>query len=500
MAVLKGFVGGSYLVRSIQIEGQRTVNFYPEVDESRDGPNMKVASLMPTPGTRLLLPAGDGPARGLYYATNNVVYYCRGDKVYTLQAVYTAGLLSGFTSTLIATIGTTIGPVYMVDNGFTLCLVDGSPTGGWISTLGSITMTQITDLDFYGSTSISFLNGYFIFNKPNTGVVYISSLYGTDFDALDFISAEASPDNLMGCIVTNNYLWAFGTRTIQAFYPNSSVAVDAFPFVADPGSVIQTGTIAPASLAYQDNKLFWLGANEKGAGIVYTNQGFAPLRISTHAIEYAIQSYPNIQDATGYAYQQEGHLFYVLNFTEANTTWVYDATSELWHQRAYLDQNSGDIDRQLPQVYTYGFNEHLVGDYRNGAIYKYELDLYYDEFDTDTETGSYIYRERTSPHTQTDNLFGIVFTRFVLDLEVGIGTDGINQGNNPQVALQWSDDGGYSWSNESWQPAGVIGQTRTRVQWFNLGYTNNRVWRIKMSDPVKWVILGAYYDAKSTGG
>jgi hypothetical protein len=51
-------------------------------------------------------------------------------------------------------------------------------------------------------------------------------------------------------------------------------------------------------------------------------------------LEYAIQSYGNITDAIGYTYQQDGHPFYVLIFPSAEATWVYDVSTQLWHERA----------------------------------------------------------------------------------------------------------------------------------------------------------------------
>ena len=78
-------------------------------------------------------------------------------------------------------------------------------------------------------------------------------------------------------------------------------------------------------------------------------------------------------------------------------------------------------------------------------------------------------------------LFNVLYSRFVLDIEVGVGTDG-----------------GQTWSDEAWMDIGALGQYQTRVQWFQLGMGNYRVWRVKMSDPVKSILLGAYYDARST--
>jgi hypothetical protein len=82
-----------------------------------------------------------------------------------------------------------------------------------------------------------------------------------------------------------------------------------------------------------------------------------------------------------------------------------------------------------------------------------------------------------------------------LDVESGVGLDGTQQGTNPQAMLQFSDDGGHTWSNEKWTSMGLIGQTKLRAIWRRLGSSRDRVYRIKISDPVKVVLIGAELDA-----
>jgi hypothetical protein len=85
---------------------------------------------------------------------------------------------------------------------------------------------------------------------------------------------------------------------------------------------------------------------------------------------------------------------------------------------------------------------------------------------------------------------------FQLDMEVGVGLDGTTQGTDPQVMLQWSDDGGHTWSNERWADIGKIGKRRTRVIWRRLGSSRDRVYRVMVSDPIKVVLIGAELDVE----
>ncbi len=76
-----------------------------------------------------------------------------------------------------------------------------------------------------------------------------------------------------------------------------------------------------------------------------------------------------------------------------------------------------------------------------------------------------------------------------LDMQTGIGLDGTGQGTNPLVSLQWSDDGGHTWTSEHLKSAGKIGEYLWRVIWRRLGWTRGRVYRMRMTDPCKRVFL-----------
>jgi hypothetical protein len=42
----------------------------------------------------------------------------------------------------------------------------------------------------------------------------------------------------------------------------------------------------------------------------------------------------------------------------------------------------------------------------------------------------------------------MVFNRLFIDMQAGVGLDGTGTGTDPQVMLQYSDDGGRSYNNE----------------------------------------------------
>jgi hypothetical protein len=177
---------------------------------------------------------------------------------------------------------------------------------------------------------------------PNSGQFQITGLNDVTVDALDVATAEGSPDNLVGLISDHRDLWLFGTDSTEVFFNSGNAD---FPFERIQGAFIEHGCAAKFSIAKMANTVFWLGQDDKGNGIVLMAKGYQPQRISTHAVEQAIQSYGDISDAKAYTYQQNGHNFYVLNFSAAQTTWVYDLTTNLWHERVYMNQGSYERHR-----------------------------------------------------------------------------------------------------------------------------------------------------------
>lgn len=81
-------------------------------------------------------------------------------------------------------------------------------------------------------------------------------------------------------------------------------------------------------------------------------------------------------------------------------------------------------------------------------------------------------------------------------METGIGLDGGVFGFNPQIMMSFSDDGGHSWSNELQAAIGKLGNFKTRVLWRRLGRSRDRVFKLKITDPISVTILSAEIDVE----
>jgi len=466
-------LGASYVARSINAADNRMVNLFPEMTPDN---GQTAAFLNRAPGLEYLQSVGEGPIRALWaHQTNGSDFYVvSGNEVYKMSTLTGDPVLLGTVS------GT--GPVSIADNGtqlFFACNPDS-----YIYNEVTNVFQQITDPDFPGAVTVGYLDGYFVFNEPDSQRVWVTSLLdGLSVDPLDFASAEGSPDGLVGLIVDHREAWLFGTDSVEVWY---DAGLADFPLTRIQGAFNEIGCVAAFSIAKLDNGLFWLGTDARGQGIVYRANGYTGQRVSTHAIEYAIAQYSDISDAVAYTYQQEGHAFYVLTFPTGNATWVYDVATQAWHERAgWLN---GAFTRHRSNCQCNFLGNTVVGDFENGNIYKMSLDVYSDNGDTQKWLRSW----RALP-TGTNNLKRTAHHSLQLNCESGVGLiDG--QGSDPQAMLRWSDDGGHTWSNEHWSPMGKIGAYYQRVFWRRLGMTTklrDRVYEVSGTDPVKVAIMGA---------
>lgn len=462
------FIGGAYTARSSNLNAQTCINFFPVVDQQ----DAKAAvALFGTPGLLLFATVveGDGnPVRALY-TVGNYLYAVVKDKVYSISLL---GVV-----TLLGTISTETGRVVMADNSIEIIIVDGT-TSGFLITLSDNSFAAIADEDFPASSSVTFQDGFFIVTETGTRKFFISGLYdGTAWDATEFATVEGRPSNVLTVMSNVQDLWFFSGAAVEVYY-NSG---EAFPFTRIAGALIDVGCGAAASPCKINGRMYWL----TNTGKVCRNTGYSSVEyVSTQDIEYIFSTYAPINDAIGYTVTVDGHDWYVLTFPTLGKTWVYDTSTTFWFEwQSYLTDVVPWGRHRSNCAVQFGRNV-VVGDYTNGLLYTLSMSTYTDNQRT-------IRRQRA---TQTINKerFNVAHNSIELEFEAGVGLTGVGQGINPQVILDWSNDGGHTWSNQHWVTIGAIGEYKWRAVWRRLGISRNRVYRITVSDPVKTVIIGAY--------
>jgi hypothetical protein len=458
--------GGAYQARSLIASAQRCVNLYPEAMPPGQGEPAPM-TYYPTPGLRIVKQAAAGSWRCLYQSSLGAVYGVLGGTVYAIA--------QNWTLTELGTIPDLTTPVRMQDNGLVLVIVDGGGSG-WYVTLADNTFAQITDSVFTGSINIAVLDTFLLFNQPRTGLFYLSpSEYAGNSTAFDgnYIAAKATyPDLLVGAANVGQQVWLIGKQTTEIWV--DSGAAD-FPFQRYAGPLIPHGCGAPYSIVTIDGAVFWLSSGLDGNCIVLRGSGVEADRVSTHAIETIWQRYPTTADAIGLTYQEGGHSFYVLIFPSADATWVYDEATQLWHERAWMDDN-GVLHRHRMFSCCNAYGTILAGDWQNGALYALDPDVFDD-------AGQPIQRIRSFPHIMNDGK-RVMHRQFVADMAVGAG--------DLDVSLRMSDTRGATFGSPLVCPTIPTGAYDAMPQWWRLGMARDRVFELSWSSPVSTALNGAF--------
>lgn len=430
-------IGPGYVGRSANVNTSRCINFYPELKspDSKD-----VAALIGTPGLSLFSNTNLNPIRGLH-VFNGLLYLIAADKLYSIDG---SGILS---AQLGNSLVTNKGRVQMADNGLAptggnqLVIVDGSNIYVWDVSTSTFTTVGIT------ANTICFLGGYFIADIGG-GQWQRSNLYdGTTWNALNKSTADAAPDNLLSVFNNHGELWLFGEYTTEIWYHSGS---GTLYFARMSGGVVDYGVAARHSIAKGSNTLFWLATkknNNQGqfAGVCMA-AGYNARIISPPSINWQINQYTTIDDAFGYCYSEEGHEFYVLTFPSANATWVYDSTTNLWHERSSYKDDPYKVGRHLGNCYAHYNAKHYVGDYETGNIYEMSSAYY-------TDAGEPIASVRIMPHlSDKQNLKNFFIHKLQIDAETGIGDGSADVALNGITSIDTAafprhiyDDGTYIW-------------------------------------------------------
>jgi hypothetical protein len=348
------------------------------------------------------------------------------------------------------------------------------------------TVLPSTDGAFEGGGTVDISDNYFVYNKPNSQLWAASDLLSPITDPLSFASKDGSPDDLVAIIVDRREVYLLGEMSSEAWLDVGSVP---FPFQRIQGSSTQQGIAAAYSCARVGNSFAYVSKNNRGEATIVQMNGYIPQRISTHAVETTLVG-QDVSDAIAWTYQLEGHETYVVTFPsigDNGLTWAYDITTGLWHKWLYTN-NQNQYERHRGNCCAFFNQQVLLGDYENGKLYRLSLSQY-------TDDGQLIRRLRRCPHITTD-LQRQYFAELQIQFQPGVGLP-VGQGQDPQAMLRWSDDGGFTWSNENWVTIGKQGQYFTRAMWRRLGFARDRIFEVVVTDPIKAVIVSANLKAEA---
>jgi hypothetical protein len=359
----QGFVGPSNENRSWNFDREDTINRYAELADA--GKPKSEGYLLSTPGVRPFGYLPEGPVRALFYQDGRAF------------AIANTGFYEFFatqTYTRLGTVNSDNLPATISSNGdagHQLFIVSGG--GGYIFDLKAGTFARITDPGFPTRAVMGlFTDGYFVV-LDNLSTMHWSDLEdGTVWNGLNVAQISTASDRTIAITVSHREIWLMGSKTSQPWQDVGPPDV----FAPMSGTLIETGIAAPWSLQVLDNTVFWLGADARGAGIVWRAQGYNPQRISTFAVETYLQELDRFDNAMAWTYQDSGHLFYVLYLPNAEHHLLYDVATQQWHKRALWDEDLIRWQPDLGRCYAFAFGRHLVGSRLAGTIYDMNQDYF----------------------------------------------------------------------------------------------------------------------------
>ena len=436
----------SYDLNSRPASATRLVNLFAEtLPEGSRAPFF----LKSSPGTRVWRTFGVGPV----YAMATIpgyLYVVSGSRFYRIP-------IDGSQAVDLGDIGLTAGPSIAVGAAE---VVVCSPPNAYIASHNG-PLVQITtgtgNFPTEGASSVTTIDGYFIFTNYTGGYFFTSKLLsGSVFNGLDYARSERRPDYVQHGIAHNGELWLWGQDASSVWY--NAGAAD-FPFrPRAAGSVMEQGLGSAQTLAQLDGSIYWLG-NDR---IIYRTQGYHAVRVSTHPIEEILTAYGDLRDITACAFQFAGHSFYSISIPstpDGGRTFLYDVATKQWHERSSAGYGRWRIitaAQHGPYL--------LLGDAYSGNLYEV------DSNDTN-DAGAPMQRLAVLPNIVSHGPRAFMSR---LEVEMEVGTE-----HSPgTVALDYSDDGGITWSPRRITDTGAAGQTRRRVAYTRLGSFRQRVLRL----------------------
>lgn len=343
---------------------------------------------------------------------------------------------------------------------------------GNIYTFTPTATTSGFDVDLPSPNSVTDLDGYIVFTIGD-GRCFATDLNAVTVNALSFGKAEAKPDGLTRGVTWGQRLLLCGPETIELW---TDQGLTPFPF--GRSEVIPTGIAGPYCITgFERNfsKGIFIIA---GDNTVQQLNGYTFSKISTPDLDGLIEDVSDKTELEMSCYISRGHSF--IEISSTTWTWVYNINNQKWHERKkYLGTRS-----RITNTY-YAFSKWLCGDTETGNVQQI----------TDVQleiTSPMVCEVQSAPVQKFPARVRVASAYFDFAVGVGVasGTDPI--ATDPTVEISWSDDGGQTFSTPRLRKLGrqSRGLTRIRVNQCGTSGSQGRIWKVTMSDPVHFGLMG----------
>lgn len=351
---------------------------------------------------------------------------------------------------------------------------------GYYAVLEGDTVTEVQDEDLQNPTSLAYLDGFGILPVAN-GRFMITGLDDfTTIDGLDVGNVESSPDEILRAHELEREVFFFGEQSLEAF---QNTGEEDFPLTRSQAT--EVGCLAGGSVARMDTPtaptLVWVAHDHT----VRMLQGYQGSVISTGEIEELIRKLATegrFDELWATSWSAAGRFFYTLSCNDWTRT--FEARTRAWHDRkSYLKGRW-----RVRDVVSFA-GKTICGDALTGQLYEMSDDVF-------DEAGQAHVMEIITP---TVHAFPYRTRHNALFIDVASGV-GLNtdapQDRDPVMLVDWSHDGGLTWSAPREVPLGRLGKSTVRARLNRLGTAGpkGRTYRIRISAAVQKLVMSASLD------
>jgi hypothetical protein len=473
----------SNLGRDGQVAASRLINGYPEFGgEDAKSPY----ALYGAPGlTRWDTGAFTGIERGMIELSANELIAVLGNQLVSFDQ-------AGAGTVLAALVGS--GRVFMALNQADPPEIGIVTSAGQYYTLIAGVLALNADPDLPAPNSIDFLKGKMLFGVTKPARVYASDTDdATSINALAFGDINSSSDDLVRVFVNAGFFYAFGTKNLEIWQADPSLAGQPFPF-SPVQQDIDYGLTGAHTVAKFNKALIWVDQDF----IVRHGRDGGAERVSNHAVERSIGRLTNAEraDMVGSTHSFQGHETYTLK--GAGFTWCLDLpfAKKAGFERAWYERKSYGLAMPRWRVNSSVLfaGKYILGDEADGQLYYLNPDDY-------TEDGADHVLEAWCPHSHRFPE-RLIADAIEVDIVSGVGLGaGAASDTDPEIMIDFSENGGKTFKGERRAKIGAQGNFHQTVRLNKWGQCTlkGRTWRIRASAHVLKTVNSAALWARATG-
>lgn len=358
----------------------------------------------------------------------------------------------------------------------------------------------------------------------NAGNEIVLGVSGFIPGQLQLGSINSHPGNIIACRTLHRRLFLFSSNFTEV-WENAGQGTN-LPLRRNNALLMEYGTPAIGSIVTGFDKMMFLSQDRDGLGAVMEVIGTESIPVSNRALDFQLAQYAQagqVADARGIFIKENGIIFYRLNFTAANHTFVYNVTlsnptseeGKLWHEEQVLNGN-----RHPAQTHGYFNGNNYYGSFNSNVLY--QVDQSFPNNDGEAIVRIRIGRsyvpstynrtridrfmiDAIQGQTNVTNLSSILDllaeTGTIIDTENGLDIllesstiTPIYDTTQPPVFLSYSKDGGVTFGPRLNAALGAMGDRKHRTVWRKLGVVprgQGFVPKIEFFSNVPFTILGA---------